>query len=87
MLGMQQLDAHEFYAGAADRDRLERGDGEMIHEDRGAIANLPQNVMMKPYPKLNDYMPGDIDDGIRGIDMQMMDDNRHAKMQLRPRKA
>ena len=43
--------------------------------------------MMKPYPMLNDYMPGDIDDGIRGIDMQMMDDNRHAKMHLRPRKA
>lgn len=87
MLGIQQLDAHEFYAGAADRNRLERGDGEMIHEDRSAIANLPQGVMIKHYPMLHDYMPGDINDGIRGIDMQMSDDNRHAKMQLRPRKA
>lgn len=40
----------------------------MIHEDHSAVANLPQQPVMKPYPKApygNSYY---LDDTITGID-------------------
>lgn len=46
-------------------------DGDMIHEDHSAFANLPQQVIMKEYKK-PDYTDFDqIDDTIRGIDRQI----------------
>jgi len=47
----------------------------MLHEDHNEIANLPQHVMMKPYPK-TDYYSYDLNDDIRDIDVQMDDDVR-----------
>ena len=74
------------YAGKEDRRRTEMHDAGMISEDHGAIANLPQNVMMKPYPKGGDYIPEDLDDTIRGIDAQMHLDNSQRRRNFVPKK-
>jgi hypothetical protein len=67
----------EYYAGAEPRRRQEMEDAGMIHEDRRRIANLPQEVMIRPYPMTGPYMPETIDDTIRGVDRQMdYDDNK-----------
>jgi len=49
-----------------------RGAG-MISEDRSAIANLPQQVVYAGYPKNPSYSY-DLNDDIRGIDVQISDD-------------
>lgn len=59
------------YEGHDARRHQEMQDAGMIREDHSAIANMPQEVMMKPYPKDSDYMPEKLDDTIRGIDKQM----------------
>lgn len=70
-----------YYEGPEERRRQEMQDGGMIREDHSAIANLPQNVMMKPYPMTGPYMPEGLDDTIRGVDHQMdvLDDRQRAK--------
>lgn len=68
----------EMYAGYDDRKRKEYEDSMMIKEDRSAVANLPQNVMMKEYPK-TDYYYYDLDDTQRGVNVQMDDDVRMEK--------
>jgi hypothetical protein len=68
------------YAGESARRTQEMQDAGMIREDRMAIANLPQNVMMKPYPRTGPYMPEDLEDTIKGVDKQMdMDDSQRRK--------
>jgi hypothetical protein len=76
----------EFYAGGGARRRMELEDGGMIHEDHSAIANLPQNVMMKPYPKTGPYMPEDLDDRIEGVDRQMDFDDSQRRKHFFPKK-
>ena len=63
------------YAGYDSRRALETRDAEMIGEDHGAIANLPQGVVYKEYPKI-DFYSYNLNDNIRGIDKQMSDDVR-----------
>ncbi len=68
------------YAGMEPRRRQELEDAGMIREDHTQVANLPQNVMMKPYPKTGPYNPSGIDDTIRGVDGQMdYDDSKRAE--------
>jgi hypothetical protein len=76
----------EYYAGSGARRRQELEDGGMIHEDHSAIANLPQNVMMKPYPKTGPYMPEDLDDRIEGVDRQMNYDDKQRAAHFFPKK-
>ena len=64
----------EEYAGDRERKRMEYEDSRMIHEDHSAVANLPQNVMMKPWPK-SVYATYHLDDTISGIDYQMWEDS------------
>lgn len=59
------------YAGEQARRTQEMQDAGMIKEDRSAVANLPQNVMYKPYPKNNDYLPQNLDDTLAGVDRQI----------------
>lgn len=60
------------YAGELARRTQEMQDAGMIHEDRSAIANLPQNVMIKPYSKSpSSYIPENLNDDISGIDKQI----------------
>jgi hypothetical protein len=76
----------EHYAGSEPRRRQEMEDAGMIHEDHGAVANLPQGVMMKPWPKEGGYTPENLDDTIRGIDHQMGYDNRKKMEHFMPKK-
>ncbi len=61
--------------------RMEYRSGEMVTEDRKAIANLPQNVVYREYPRERAYLRTNLDDTMAGIDMQQSDDvdmaNRH----------
>ncbi len=74
------------YAGHESRRHQEMHDAGMISEDHSAIANMPQNVMMKPYPKEGGYMPESLDDTIRGVDHQMGKDNSKKMAHLDPKK-
>jgi hypothetical protein len=78
---------HEgYYEGSEGRRTQEMQDGGMIREDRSAIANLPQEVMMKAYPKTGPYMPEDLDDTIRGVDKQMDGDDSQRRRTFNPHK-
>ena len=70
----------EEYESRKNRRRWE--DSGMINEDKSAMANLPQNVMMKEYPKfkygLNEYL----NDTQSGIDEQIYDDMSQMKRHL-----
>ena len=67
------------YAGHESRVRQESIDGGMITENKHAIANLPQEVMIKMYPKPDDYGMYHLDDTIRGIDHQRKQDSKDKK--------
>mgnify|MGYP003454594190 CR=1 FL=1 len=55
-----------------------RGKG-MISEDRSSIGNLPQNVVIKPFPKAPYGLNSDLDDTISGIDSQIGSDDSAAR--------
>lgn len=69
---------NDYYAGMDSRRYTEMRDAGMISEDHNAVANLPQEVMMKEYPK-TDYFSYNLNDDIRGIDTQINDDVRKEK--------
>lgn len=51
----------------------------MISEDHSAVANLPQEVVQKAYPRC-EYLDGySIDDTIRGLDDTRKEDMRTLK--------
>lgn len=77
---------NEFYAGMEPRRRQELEDAGMIHEDHRAIANLPQEVMIKPYPRTGPYMPEGLEDTIKGVDMQMDYDDSQRERHFYPKK-
>ncbi|HEY4831542.1 MAG TPA: hypothetical protein VIH61_03180, partial [Waddliaceae bacterium] len=72
--------------GMEPRRRQELEDMGMIHEDHREIANLPQNVMMKPYKYESGYLPEDLDDTIRGIERQKDYDNGKKMEHFYPKK-
>jgi hypothetical protein len=79
-----------YYQGPQERIEQELRDGQMVHEDHRAVANLPQEVVMRPWPKGGYYSAEHLDDTIRGIDHQMDDDGaqmyRHGHMGYDPEK-
>ena len=81
-----RLTSAEMYAGMEPRRRQELEDAGMIHEDHMAIANLPQNVMIKPYPRTGPYMPEMLDDTISGVDGQMDYDDSQRRSHMYPKK-
>jgi len=64
------------YEGEAHRRGQEMNDAGMIRENPAAIANLPQEVMIKPWPSSGSYMPEGLDDTIRGVNFQESLDDR-----------
>lgn len=74
------------YSGMEARRHQEMQDAGMIHSDPHAIANLPQNVMIKMYPKTGPYLPEILDDTIRGIDHQMDYDDSQRRKNFYPKK-
>lgn len=75
-----------YYEGIEARRRQEMQDAGMIREDHSAVANLPQEVSMKYWPRENGFLPEDLDDTIRGIDRQMGYDNSKKFKHLYPKK-
>ncbi len=74
------------YAGESARVRMEHHDGGMIMEDRSAVANLPQNVMIKPWEKEHDYLPEGLRDDIRSVDAQIGLDTSLRSKSFAPKK-
>ena len=67
------------YEGIDESRKQEAIDAAMIDAPRGH-ANMPQEVIMKNYPKDGVSMPEDLDDTIRGIDKQIKaDSSKHKK--------
>lgn len=58
----------------------------MIHEDHRAIANLPQEVMIKSYGMPGSYMREELNDDISGVDAQMRYDNYKRNEHFYPKK-
>lgn len=77
---------NEHYAGMDSRRHQELSDAGMIHEDHNAVANMPQEVMMKFYPKTGPSMPEDLDDTLRGVDSQMDHDDSQRRRGFAPKK-
>ena len=75
-----------YYADVNSRRTQEMQDAGMIRENPNAIANLPQEVMIKPYPKNGPYIPEGLDDTIRGVDMQMDYDDEQRRAHFYPKK-
>jgi hypothetical protein len=74
------------YAGADARRAQERQDAGMLSEDHSAIANMPQGVIMREYPKEMYASYPNLDDTIRGVDHQMRDDMKGKKSKSYPEK-
>ena len=72
--------------GMKDSYRNEMEDYGMIKEDRNAVANLPQEVIMRAYPKGNYGYEKGLNDTIGGIDMQIRDDSKKFKKDAYPEK-
>lgn len=64
----------------------QRSDFHMISENRSAIANMPQEVMYKMWPKPKQYHDYGLDDTIKGIDEQMNKDNSKMESHMQPEK-
>ena len=60
--------------------------GGMIKEDKSAMCNLPQNVIIKKYPSVDGFSSENLNDGMGGVDSQMKKDNSAKKAGLQPEK-
>lgn len=66
-------------SGYNNERRQEAQDFGMIKEDRSAVANLPRDVMIKPFPHCPYGLESSLDDTIRGIDRQIGADDSAAR--------
>ncbi len=62
-----------------DSDMMYHKDSGMISEDHSSFANLPQNVMMKEYPRFMYGLDPYLNDTSSGIDDQIYDDMHQMK--------
>ncbi len=77
---MEKKHSEGHYEGHSGRRHQEMHDAGMIHENHSAIANMPQEVMIKPWPDAGTYMPENLDDTIKGINRQVaMDDGKRSQ--------
>ena len=76
----------EYYGNYESRRRTEMEDGGMLYENHAEVANLPQNVIMKPWPRAEYGTPEGLDDTINGIDNQMRGDYMQEKKHAFPKK-
>lgn len=86
--GMERYEVKKRMRGEDSRRAREREYGEMISEDRNAVANLPQDVKMVAYPKVEYSYEPDLADNLSGVDAQMKSDVKRAdwKMEKWPEK-
>ncbi len=67
------------YEGMSGKRTQEMQDAGMIRENPSAIANLPQEVMIKPWPDGGSYLPENLNDDISGINAQKNADSPVSK--------
>jgi hypothetical protein len=87
--GMEKYETKRKMKKGMSRDDSRRymEDSGMIREDHSAIANLPQSVIMREYPKVSTYaMDYNLNDTASGIDRQMYDDAKKTKKEMYPEK-
>lgn len=75
----------EYYADQASRKMQENQDFHMMPDGSNEMANMPQQVVMKYWPK-PEHASYDLDDTINGVDNQMKDDMREKKKGMYPEK-
>jgi hypothetical protein len=75
------------YESMSMRLSTEQHDAGMIRENHSAIANLPQEVMIKPWPTIGNPMNMTLDDGITGVDAREKKENSKRSSYTDPRKA
>jgi len=61
-------------------------DDGMINVDTSAMANFPQNVIIKTYPRPAGELTENLNDGLSGVDSQMSKDNSKRKSTQQPEK-
>lgn len=83
---VKMLGHREYYAGEESRHSQEMADGAMLKEDHSAMANMPQNIIMKHYPKAYGYLPEGLDDSIRGVDGLIEKNDRKRREHNKPKK-
>jgi len=78
---------HKKHGAMHEEKRMHHGHsmGGMIHEDRNAPSNLPQNYMNNAYPTY-DYINAPVPDNMAGIDYQIDNAIKTAKAQLSKKK-
>lgn len=76
----------ENYMGMEPSMRRGLEDNDMIHENHRAIANLPQEVMIKSYPMSGSYMREELNDDISGVDAQIGYDDAKRREHFYPKK-
>jgi hypothetical protein len=74
------------YAGEKMRRKEEMRDAGMLHDDKSAVANMPQSVIYKPYGGDFKGFDSNIDDTISGIKRQQDMDESVAKRHNVPKK-
>ena len=84
--GMKNVWKEEFPSPHDFNARKKFEDSAMINEDHRAVANLPQHVIMKAWPKAKFGHLMGLDDTISGIDVQMEEDTREMKLHSYPEK-
>ncbi len=83
---MMRMTGADRYMGMPTSMRSGLESPEMIHEDHRAIANLPQEVMIKAYPKVGPFLPEGLDDTLNGIDRQIDYDDSQRRAHFYPKK-
>lgn len=68
------------------RRHREMSEAGYIREDRSAVANMPQKVVMRSYPKVGNYVYSDLNDEISGVDRQMNADAEKRDQGFHPKK-
>jgi len=79
----------ETMMGNADKnatERMQKHDSLMISEDHNAVANLPQQVIMKDWADHEAYLPDILDDTIVGINKQINYDDKKRQEHFMPKK-
>jgi len=66
--------------------KQEKRDGGMLNSATGEVANMPQDVKYHAWPTAHDYMGGNLDDTITGINKQIGEDESAAKRHLKNNK-
>lgn len=80
----EKMKKRHYSSGADRQERVE--EASEIRENKSDVANLPQNVSYKPWPKSGEYADYFLDDTISGIDRQLDEDGAKMKKHLQPGK-